>query len=69
MVRIALVVVVAAAFAVTLSVSKLAAKAKQASATHVTAVHLQKPVPRCPWACPRYGWPSYLLSFPPPRWQ
>jgi hypothetical protein len=69
MVRIALAVVVAAAFAVTPSVSKLAAKAKQASATHMTAVQLQKPAPRCLAACPRYGWPSYLLSFPPPRWQ
>jgi hypothetical protein len=62
MVRTALVIAVAAVFAATSGF----AKAKQASAAHV---QLQKPAPRCHWACPRYGWPSYLLSFPPPRWQ
>jgi hypothetical protein len=68
MVRTALVIAVAAVFAAT-SVAKLAAKSKQPPATRTSAAQLQKPAPRCPWACPRYGWPSYLLSFPPPRWQ
>jgi len=66
MVRTALVIAVAAVFAATPFGSKLAAKAKQASATHASAVQLQKPALRCPWVCLRFGWPSYLLSFPPP---
>ena len=67
MARIAFVVAVAAILAATPFGWKLAAKAKQAPTPHTSAVQLQKPTPRCHWACPRYGWPSYLLSFPPPR--
>jgi hypothetical protein len=36
-------------------------------ATQINATLPQKYAMKCPAYCRQYGWPSYLLSFPPAR--
>ncbi len=43
------------------------AKAEHHTATQMTAKQLHKSAVKCPAKCRQYGWPSYLLSFPPAR--
>jgi len=41
------------------------AKADHPIAVQTAATQPQKTVLKCPRKCRQYGWPSYLLSFPP----
>ncbi len=65
MIRIGLVAALAVGLAVTPSASALAAKTKQPSATQARVQRTHHWATRCAVTCRQYGWPSYLLSFPP----
>lgn len=67
MIRISLVTAVAVGLAVAPSASALAAKSKQPSVTQARVQRTHQWTTKCAVTCREYGWPSYLLSFPPPR--
>jgi hypothetical protein len=65
MMRIGLVAALAAGLVITAPASALAAKTKHPSATRARVQRTPQWAAKCAFTCRQYGWPSWLLSFPP----